>query len=627
LSIAVIAGFITGLIISALHISDHEYIGYGAYNLVQLSLWQNITKYTLIVVLASLALSALILLMSGVAKLSVLKSLAVSKIINTRVLGSALVSFIISYILVLVFHYYSEDIISFLRASALIDFLGELSDSNRETHKIYKTAITISGTVFFILFTYVLFRFRVFEITIKTLNRAAKSSFTTYTGTSLAVILIIFNIYIFSYKSLSTSDSPNVILISLDTVRADRLGSYGNPRNTSPNIDKLASQGVLFENAYTQAPWTLPAMATVHTSLYPTEHGAIQGRLRIKKNLNTLAEQMKNNNYKTMAVTTHPFVDSKHGFAQGFDIFDERNHQGAYDASAERLTQKAIKLLSDNIDDKFFLWVHYFDPHSAYLNHEEFSYGQKPPGNLPDTLKASILNNMLDKLNSEDVEFIFDIYDEEISYTDSSIGQLLDAVDKLGLMDNTAIILTADHGEEFMERARFGHGRNTYDELIRVPLIIYNPQEKELSGLRVRHSVETREIAKTVLEICGIENSHFGGNNLLDVARDNGDTTTYLAFSEGSSTGSKGTVNHAVIGDGWKLIRNLRDDTFELYDLESDPGEKINLIDSEGPAIEIMRNKLTSGLSEFKKERLVEIEKVKFTKEEIDELKALGYMQ
>ena len=116
-----------------------------------------------------------------------------------------------------------------------------------------------------------------------------------------------------------------------------------------------------------------------------------------------------------------------------------------------------------------------------------------------------------------------DIYDEEIAYTDKSIGELIDAVDALELKDNTVIIITSDHGEEFLDRTRFGHGNNTYQELIHVPLIIYSPLEEKLKGRRVRHSVETRDIPKTVLEISGIEDSHFGGNNLLNVAEQSDD--------------------------------------------------------------------------------------------------------
>ena len=139
--------------------------------------------------------------------------------------------------------------------------------------------------------------------------------------------------------------------------------------------------------------------------------------------------------------------------------------------------------------------------------------------------------------------------------------------------------------------------------------------------------METRDIPKTIMYSVDNKNSYFGGRNLYDVVRENEDKSASFVFSEGSSASTKKTIKHAVIGDGWKLIRNLKSDTFELYDLTSDPGEKDNLMYSDDPDTELMRDKLASGLSEFKKERQTELEKVEFTKEEIDELKALGYMQ
>ena len=272
----------------------------------------------------------------------------------------------------------------------------------------------------------------------------------------MIIAVVTINVYAISFKNFYSPEGPNVILISIDTLRADRLGSYGHNRDTTPNIDSVAAKGVVFENAYSQAPWTLPAMATMHTSLYPTEHGAVNGRFPIKKNLNTIAEYMKNKNFKTMAITTHPYVDIKHGFAQGFDIFFERVHEGAFDTSAGRITQKGIELLNENHDKKFFLWLHYFDPHSAYLNHKEFNYAHKPEGDLPESFKASTLNKMVDELEPDDLKYVSDVYDEEISYTDRNIGEVIDTIDSLGLTEDTVIIITSDHGEELLERSRFG---------------------------------------------------------------------------------------------------------------------------------------------------------------------------
>ena len=628
LSIAIIAGFITGFLISAIDIASHRYIEYGTINLALSSLGEHLTKYTLEIVLASIVLIAFIALGRKINEYVVSKSPILSTILNNRLIGSVLISLVLLYIFKEVSFYYYKEIIMYLKDSPLNELLGQVTDSKRDTRKIYGTVINVSGIAAFIIITFTLYITRFSERLSNAINKASLSGFVQYSAIFLVVVIVILNIYLSANSRLSTPQGPNIVLISIDTLRADRLGSYGNPRNASPNIDSVASKGVLFENAYSQAPWTLPAMATVHTSLYPTEHGVIVGNLAIKKNLNTLAEHLKNNNYKTLAITTHPYVDIKHGFGQGFDVFDERNHKGANDSSAQRITQKAKNLLRENKDDKFFLWLHYFDPHSSYLNHEEYSYGTKPREEFPDAINAGQMNGMIDELSEEDVRYIVDIYDEEVSYTDSSVGEIVDTISELGLEKDTVIIITSDHGEEFLDRTRFGHGRTTYDELVRVPLIVYHPErESELAGLRVEHSVETRVIPKTVAVITGMDNGNFGGNDLFAVAKDSGDSEEYFAYSEGSSAGSNGILNHAIIGNDWKLIKNIREDSFELYNLREDPGEKINLIDSDEQETDVMRGILSSELSEFKKERLVELERVEFSKEDIEELKALGYMQ
>ena len=625
--VGIIVGFLSGIAVSIFQIVNNRYIHYRLYNLALFDIQHYVTKYVIILTLLSLLIIALILIIRPLyIKLST-RYAPINHILNNNIVLSDSLSLASFLILALFSWLYFDEIVSYLKSSPLSDFFGSFNIAKKDIFRIYLMLLAASGVIYLIITIHIVSKINLSKRVINSFYALINSRSTSIFAIILLGLLIIYNVSILSYKRSNLPTGPNIILISLDTVRADHLSSYGNPRNTSPNIDKLAGKGVLFENAYSQAPWTLPAMATVHTSLYPTEHGAIKGYLAIKKELNTLAEYMKNNNYKTMAITTHSLIDSNHGFAQGFDIFDERNHRGVYDSSSERITQKAIKLISGNKDSKFFLWVHYFDPHSAYIDHEEYSYGQKPRGNLPETLKDSTLNKRKDKLKPEDVQYVVDIYDEEISHTDKSIGELIGALDTQRLKEDTVIILTADHGEELLDRTRFGHGRNTYDELIHVPLIMYNPLEKELSGIRVEQSVETRDISKTIVEICGIPNRYFGGENLFDVVRDKGDTQTYFVFSEGSSISSKGTIKHAVIWGGWKLIRNLKEGTLELYDLENDPGEKNNLIDSKDPDTEVLKEKLTAGLSEFKKERLGELEKVKLSKEDIDELKALGYMQ
>jgi arylsulfatase A-like enzyme len=446
-------------------------------------------------------------------------------------------------------------------------------------------------------------------------------------GACALALVIILNIFTFIYTRAQTGEGPNIVLISIDTLRADHLGSYGYERNTSPNIDKLAEKGVLFENAYSQAPWTLPSVATFFTSLYPVEHSATSITRKLPDQITTLSEYLKNNFYTTTAVVSNLVLGEKSGISQGFYTYDMKPAGRAKNISSHKVTKMGLNYLNKNRDEKFFLWLHYMDPHGRYLRHQEFDYNTDYSGFLDDKLSPRILNPILDVLSEEDMSYVIDRYDGEISFTDFYIGKLLDALDEYGLSDNTIIVLTADHGEEFAERTRIGHGKTVYNELIRVPLIIINPFNEDMKGQRISTVVETRDIPTTILALADIKNTQFSGDNIMSQEVESIEQNGNIAFSEGSSSRSKGNLTHGIIYDQWKLIKNLTDNTYELYDMENDPGEKINLIESEKKNLVNTRKDLLSKMNSFKKQRLVELQKVEFTDEEVERLKALGYIQ
>ena len=200
---------------------------------------------------------------------------------------------------------------------------------------------------------------------------------------------------------------------------------------------------------------------------------------------------------------------------------------------------------------------------------------------------------------------------------------MIDSLNKYGLEDNTIIIITSDHGEEFLERTRFGHGKNLYQELIHVPLIVYIPGELKLRGKRIKNNVEIRSIPSTILELIGIENNIFGGINIFSLPEQD----TSAVFSEGNYAYGKDHRKEGIIYKNWKLIKNLDDQTYELYDLENDPFEKRNIIEEQNILDSHVVGDLKARLSNLKKERVVESGKVKLNKEDIERLKALGYIQ
>jgi len=335
---------------------------------------------------------------------------------------------------------------------------------------------------------------------------------------------------------------------------------------------------------------------------------------------------MKNDFYKTIAVVSNRFVSDMYGFSQGFDIFN-KDLVGGYGRSqtSDKLSERAIKYIEDNKNNKFFLWLHYIDPHGHYLNHPEFGYSSNYSGQLKPVISAIELNTKLDILDEKDIQFVVDLYDEEISFTDKHIGRVLDYLDDSGLLDSTLVIITADHGEELMDRDRFGHGKTVYQELIHVPLIVYVPGRQDMVGIRVKANVEVRSIAKTVSDPNGIKTNDFQGESLLVTATE-GSNYKY-SFSQKLKNAILYPRSNAVILGHWKLIQQLPSSTFKLYDLETDPGEKNNIFGSSEPDINQIQSQLISGLSVLNAAQETELENVELTEEHIEQFKSLGYIE
>jgi arylsulfatase A-like enzyme len=290
---------------------------------------------------------------------------------------------------------------------------------------------------------------------------------------------------------------PNVLLITVDTLRADHLSSYGYAWKTSPNIDKVARQGARFERAYTVIPLTGPAHFSLFTSRYPQEHGARRNGEAIPgdRTLLMLPQVLRANGYRSGAfISGWPLNGRLTHLNDSFDDFNEdltRTYQ-LFNSSrwAEDVTPPAIEWLKNHAreDRPFFLWVHYFDPHSPYNYREHFAdlkpNGAASPSGIEDeSMRERVLN-----------------YDTEIAYMDWHLGQLLAAVEELGIRDSTLVVLTADHGESLGEHDYVGHGRHLYEDILRVPLIVRLPGQVK-PGQVISTPVSILDIAPTILDL------------------------------------------------------------------------------------------------------------------------------
>lgn len=297
----------------------------------------------------------------------------------------------------------------------------------------------------------------------------------------------------------------NVLIIAVDTLRWDAVSLHSPHeyiRDLTPNLRRLlAPRAVEFRNAYSQAPWTLPAFASMFTGLYPEQHGAEDVYRRLEPEQLPLAEILRDNGYVTMAVVSGHFLTAEVGLAQGFTMHDQSQALNGMVITAQHVTDRAIQLLADNRDRPFFLFVHYFDPHYVYRDHPEFSFAtQGRPlevlGWAQQAFFGRFRANLVPPARQAELRAL---YDEEVAYTDLHIGRLLDFLTEAGLWDSTCVIFVADHGEEFLDHGSAGHAETLFQELIHVTLLIADPSRP--APAVVNRRVETRWLFPTILNI------------------------------------------------------------------------------------------------------------------------------
>jgi arylsulfatase A-like enzyme len=419
-----------------------------------------------------------------------------------------------------------------------------------------------------------------------------------YERNRIAVALIFFVIIgLWSVTGAQAKKPHGIILISLDTLRADHLGTYGYHRNTSPSIDAFANEGIVFENTTVQSPWTLPSHMSIMTSLYPSFHGVVNKSSRLADNHVTLAGLLRKGGYQTAAFTDGGNVGSVFGFNRGFDLYEEK-----WVGIANTITN-VEKWLDEKGSQPFFLFIHCYDIHSPYnppppynsLFHD-FSYR----GNLvPSTpLLLSTINNKKAALNinDEDIRHFIALYDGGIRYTDDHIGGFLKYLRDAGLFDDSLIIITSDHGEEFMEHGSFSHGQLYYRPNLHVPLIMHIPG---YSGeeIRIAELVQSIDLLPTIVDIAGLP-AHQKAQGTSLLPRVKKQKNFFAAFLEKSfrrpaevptvsfAENHTRTPDWAIMRDGYQMINinNLFD--LQLFNLTTDPLAQNDVAAGNGNLIE-----------------------------------------
>jgi len=451
--------------------------------------------------------------------------------------------------------------------------------------------------------------------------RQAKSG-RVMTGLLLAVLglaLMAAGVYVFFLRSFSAADrisklwsqtgveKPNVLLLTLDTTRADHLPAYGYSGVMTPVLDRLASGGVVFEQCTSASPLTLPSHCTIMTGTYPNFHNVrVNGNAALSEIHLTLAEVFKENGYVTGAFIGAFVLDGRWGLAQGFDRYDDdfdlrkfkQIDLGTVQRPGNEVIDSALAWLEEIKDSPFFGWIHLYDPHLPYSPPEPFAseYGPGPIG----------------------------LYDGEIAFMDSQIGRLVDWLHKEGLAQRTVIILVGDHGEGLGEHGEFAHGYFIYDYAVQVPLIMAAPLEK-MNGVRIKAQVSTVDVFPSVLELVGLKEQvdKIQGRSLVPLVFDGGGSDMAV-YSESLAPN---------VQFGWSPLFSLREGRFkyidaprpELFNLTADRLELENIYGLKPDLAREMKAKLEKLMAE-NESGAVNPEAANLDRDTVERLAALGYV-
>ena len=434
----------------------------------------------------------------------------------------------------------------------------------------------------------------------------------------------------------SSSGNINVIVILADTLRADRLGFEGADRPTSPNLDRIASESLVFTQARSQAGCTYPSVNSLLTSRYPYRFlGQDEARMSIPSEIPTLPEILKAHGYSTAAVSASAIVrrtpsrmNPVGGFGAGFDVFDE----SCVSQDASCVNAQAFERLEElaSSESPFFLYLHYMDPHAPYRPPETFerhfgsSRGETTQGWAQNGNTMPLIRKIYDgaggiEVTERDIDQMRALYDEEIRYLDSQLGLLFDDLKQRGLDRNTLVVFLSDHGEELMEHGEIAHCRNlTYDTVIRTPLLFRFPGASTSGRLAV--GAQNLDVLPTVLDFLAIEEPDgLEGRSLLRAISDPGSRriNRYQFMFQGAA--------RAASDGRYKLIYDLESGDEQLFDLRMDPEEMVNRIDQQPEEAERLRRTLFAWIEAM--EGSVGSERsLQDAEESLKKLKALGYL-
>ncbi len=444
-----------------------------------------------------------------------------------------------------------------------------------------------------------------------------------------------------------------IIIYLIDTLRADHLGVYGYDRPTSPNIDALARESVVFARAYTPAPWTLPSVTSLVTSRFQCEHGVARGDAKLSARIPTLAEHLKSLGYRTGAFYNNEFAGPLAGADRGYDISVYREEVNGFEKDAG-------DFIAQSVDQPFLLYLHGMEVHEPHLVPSSYTR-QIAHVAIDDKVKLSddwILYRSLREADSvagktlgasdnardqaavmarfvESRDVITDLYDASVLWADDNVGKVIRLLKEKGLWERSIFIVMADHGEEFGEHGAWWHGDTVYEPAMHIPLIMHLPGD-QLGGRRIDGLVSLTDVMPTLLDILGSRELCSGcrGTSLVPLLSgqapgESGRTIFGLRQNKllfyGPLAQKSGDVNVLVRRDQWKAIWNEGPQTIEIYDLQADPAELHELSHGQHVLAAELRDEAVSWLENCRA-AAVEPEETEMDDRTRERLNGLGYL-
>jgi len=443
-------------------------------------------------------------------------------------------------------------------------------------------------------------------------------------------------------RGVAAEGAPNVLLVSIDTLRADHLGCYGYRRETSPGIDALAAEGALFRTVVAPSPWTLPSHLTLLTAQSPEEHGVIDDGLRLRPGTVTLAGALREAGYETAGFVSGPYLESEYGYSRGFDHYDDYTVAKSVDSFSWRgVTSPALVALVEEWLDgweergrrrPFFIFLHMWDVH--------YDFTPPPPYDTlfdPDYAgdvtgeDFAVGDQVHPRMDPRDLEHVVALYDGEIRYTDMHLARIVERLRGLGVLDDTIVVVTADHGEEFFEHGNKGHRKALYDESLLVPLVIRYPRAVP-AGTVVPRQVRLMDVPATILSLAGAPSPVGFGTSRAEDPSAAADLTPLLRPGHGEGMSGRAAfadlhgIQAAIRTESRKLILRLAGPQEpEVYDLIADPGETRNLAASGPPALADLEGRLAAWRQAWSGAETAGAG-VKLSREQMERLRSLGYV-